>query len=115
MKRVHGGGKPDGEVSNLLCESYQVGDTVTMSLPFGGVVLDDSGRPVVFASAGIGVTPMAGMLSHLVAAWWQRGGSVVAAMVAAGSPLPVHFLHADLDEDSSSCGTRSSRTVGVSG
>ncbi|MEP6560145.1 MAG: globin domain-containing protein [Nakamurella sp.] len=85
VKRVRGGGKPDGEVSNLLCESYQVGDTVTMSLPFGDVVLDDSGRPVVFASAGIGVTPMAGMLSHLV---------------AAGSRLPVQFLHADLDEDS---------------
>ena len=39
-----------------------------MSLPFGDVVLDDSGRPLVFASAGIGITPMAGMLSHLVAA-----------------------------------------------
>ena len=39
-----------------------------MSLPFGDVVLDDSGRPVVFASAGIGITPMAGMLSHLAAA-----------------------------------------------
>ena len=39
-----------------------------MSLPRGDVVLDDSGRPVVFANAGIGITPIAGMLSHLVAA-----------------------------------------------
>ena len=45
-----------------------VGDVLTMSLPYGDVVLDDAGRPVVFASAGIGITPMAGMLSHLVAA-----------------------------------------------
>jgi nitric oxide dioxygenase len=85
VKRIRGGGNPDGEVSNLLCDSFQVGDTVTLSVPFGDVVLDDSGRPAVFASAGIGVTPMAGMLSHLV---------------AAGSHLPVRHLHADLDEGS---------------
>src|SRR3954470_12788127 len=85
VKRVHGAGKPDGEVSNLLCGSVDVGDVLTMSLPFGDVVLDDSGRPLVFASAGIGITPMAGMLSHLV---------------AAGSHLRVHVLHADVDESS---------------
>jgi nitric oxide dioxygenase len=84
VKRVRGGGKPDGEVSTLLCESVQVGDRLTTSAPFGDVVLDDS-RPVVFASAGIGVTPMAGMLSHLA---------------AAGSHLPITFLHADVDEAS---------------
>ena len=55
-----------------------------MSLPFGDVVLDDSG-PVVFASAGVGITPMAGMLSHLT---------------AAGSHLPITLLHADVDEES---------------
>jgi nitric oxide dioxygenase len=85
VKRVRGGGKPDGEVSNLLCDSVGVGDRLTMSLPFGDVVLDDSGRPVVFVSAGIGITPMAGMLSHLT---------------AAGSQLPVTLLHADVDEES---------------
>jgi nitric oxide dioxygenase len=85
VKRVHGGDQPDGEVSNLLCESVDVGDTVTLSLPFGDVVLDDSGRPVVFVSAGIGVAPMAGMLSHLA---------------AAGSRLPITVLHADVDEKS---------------
>jgi nitric oxide dioxygenase len=85
VKRVHGGDKPDGEVSNLLCRDVQVGDRLTMSLPFGDVVLDDSGRPVVFASAGIGITPMAGMLSHLA---------------AAGSGLPITALHADVDESS---------------
>ncbi|TYP88894.1 FAD-binding oxidoreductase [Blastococcus xanthinilyticus] len=85
VKRVHGGGKPDGEVSNHLCDRVQVGDRLTMSVPFGDVVLDDSGRPVVFASAGIGITPMAGMLSHLA---------------AAGSRLPVTLLHADSDEES---------------
>ena len=85
VKRVQGGGKPDGEVSNLLFDGVDVGDRLTMSLPFGDVVLDDSGRPVVFASAGIGVTPMAGMISHLA---------------TAGSHLPITLLHADTDEAS---------------
>ena len=85
VKWVHGAGKPDGEVSSLLFNSVNVGDVVTMSLPYGDVVLLDAGRPVVFASAGIGITPMAGMLSHLV---------------AAGSHLQIMLLHADLDEDS---------------
>ncbi|WIM99369.1 globin domain-containing protein [Actinoplanes oblitus] len=85
VKRVHGGGKPDGEVSNFLHDRVGPGDELTMSLPYGDVVLDDSGRPVVFASAGIGVTPMAGMISHLV---------------TAGSHLPVMLLHADASESS---------------
>jgi nitric oxide dioxygenase len=84
VKRVRGGGKPDGEVSNFLCDHVHVGDRLTLSLPFGDVVLDDS-RPVVFASAGIGITPMAGMLSHLA---------------AARSHLPIMLLHADADESS---------------
>jgi nitric oxide dioxygenase len=85
VKRVTGDGRPDGEVSNRLVDTVQVGDRVTLSLPFGDVVLDDSGRPVVFASAGIGITPMAGMISHLA---------------RAGSSLPITLLHADLDEAS---------------
>jgi nitric oxide dioxygenase len=85
VKRVSGGGKPDGEVSTLLHDSVNVGDVLTMSLPYGDVVLSDAGSPVVFASAGIGITPMAGMLSHLV---------------AAGSHLQIMLLHADRAEDS---------------
>lgn len=85
VKRVTGGGKPDGEVSNLLHDDVQVGDRLTMSLPYGDVILDDSGRPVVFASAGIGVTPMAGMLSHLL---------------KAESGLPIQMLHADASDAS---------------
>ena len=65
VKRVRGGGKPDGEVSNLLCDSVGVGDRLTMSLPFGDVVLDDSAGRWCSPAPGIGITPMAGMLSHL--------------------------------------------------
>ena len=85
VKRVHGGGQPDGEVSTLLHDAVGIGDVLTLSLPYGDVVLDDGGRPVVFVSAGMGIAPMAGMLSHLV---------------AAGSGLPITLLHADVDEAS---------------
>jgi nitric oxide dioxygenase len=85
VKRVHGGGQPDGEVSTLLHDTVGVGDVLTLSLPYGDVVLDDAGRPAVFLSAGTGIAPMAGMLSHLV---------------AAGSSLSITVLHADLDESS---------------
>ena len=83
VKRVIG--EPDGEVSTILHEQVGIGDVLTLSLPYGDVVLDDSGRPVVFASAGIGIAPMAGMISHLV---------------TAGSGLSITLLHADLDEPS---------------
>ena len=85
VKRVHGGDQPDGEVSTLLHDTVGIGDVLTLSLPYGDVVLDDAGRPVVFVSAGMGIAPMAGMLSHLV---------------AAGSGLSITLLHADLDEGS---------------
>ena len=85
VKRVHGGGQPDGEVSTLLCERVRVGDELELSVPFGDVVLDDSGRPVVLVSAGTGIAPMAGVLSHLA---------------AAGSHLPVTLLHAGTAEAS---------------
>ncbi|GAA3377693.1 FAD-binding oxidoreductase [Streptomyces sannanensis] len=86
VKRVRGvGDEPDGEMSTLLHDSVDVGDILTLSLPYGDVVLDDSGRPVVFATAGIGIAPVAGMLSHLA---------------KAGSGLHITLLHADLDEPS---------------
>lgn len=86
VKRVHGAGKPDGQCSTLLHDTVNVGDVLTMSVPFGAVTLDDAaGRPLVFASAGIGITPMAGMLSQLT---------------VAASRLPIVLLHADHDEES---------------
>lgn len=85
VKRVHGGGGPDGEVSTLLHDTVEVGDVLTLSVPFGALALDDyTGSPMVFVSAGIGITPMAGMLSHLA---------------RAGSRLPVVLMHADHKEN----------------
>ena len=85
VKRVHGLATPDGEMSTLLHDDVQVGDEVVLSAPFGDVVLEYTDRPLVLASAGIGITPMAGMLSHLV---------------KSGSRRQVMLLHADDSEES---------------
>ncbi|MCC2280116.1 globin domain-containing protein [Streptomyces sp. ET3-23] len=80
VKRVHGGDAPEGEVSNLLHRTVREGDELTLSAPFGDVVLDDGDAPLMLVSAGIGCTPMVGMLARLA---------------ATGSTRPVHVLHAD--------------------
>ncbi|MFH8590413.1 globin domain-containing protein [Streptomyces rimosus] len=69
VKRVTGdaAGSPAGEVSNYLHDHVQGGEVLRVSAPFGDVVLDEGDRPLLFASAGIGCTPMIGMLSRLAA------------------------------------------------
>ena len=85
VKRVRAEGAPDGEMSNFLHDHVGVGDELTLSAPFGDVVLEYTDRPLVLASAGIGITPMAGMLSHLV---------------KTGSQRRIQFLHANDSWDS---------------
>ncbi|MFJ7342092.1 globin domain-containing protein [Streptomyces sp. NPDC101110] len=84
VKRVAGAaGAPDGEVSNLLHDGVHEGDELALSAPFGDVFLDepaDATAPVVLVSAGIGGTPMTGILARLA---------------ALGSTRPVLVLHAD--------------------
>src|SRR5690606_10435463 len=68
IKRVRGTEHtPEGEMSALLYATAKAGDTLTVSAPFGDVVLTDSDRPLVFATAGIGCTPIVGMLNYLAA------------------------------------------------
>ncbi|WP_406841723.1 globin domain-containing protein (plasmid) [Streptomyces sp. AHU1] len=66
VKRVHGATTPDGEVSNHLHAGVREGEVLQLSEPRGDLVLDHAdGRPVLLASAGIGVTPMIAMLARL--------------------------------------------------
>jgi nitric oxide dioxygenase len=59
---------PAGEVSNHLHEHVEVGRVLRLSPPFGDVHLDEAAEgPVLLVSAGIGCTPMIGMLDHLAA------------------------------------------------
>ncbi|MGP4088992.1 globin domain-containing protein [Streptomyces sp. KR55] len=71
---------PEGEVSNHLHRTVRTGAELTLSAPFGDVVLDTADTPLLLVSAGIGCTPMVGMLEHLA---------------ATGSGRPVRVLHAD--------------------
>ncbi|MEV7392501.1 globin domain-containing protein [Streptomyces sp. NPDC091215] len=82
VKRV--AGTPEGEVSNLLHRKVRPGHQLTLSAPFGDVVLDEAGTPLVLVSAGIGCTPMVGMLARLA---------------ATGATRPVLVLHADASPD----------------
>ncbi|MDF6044811.1 globin domain-containing protein [Streptomyces sp. JH14] len=67
VKRVHGGGAPDGEVSAQLHARTRAGDRLRVSAPYGDLVLDAADAPLLLASAGIGCTPMLSMLEHLAA------------------------------------------------
>ncbi|MEV6290758.1 globin domain-containing protein [Streptomyces sp. NPDC051896] len=82
---------PEGEVSTQLHRTVQVGDELTLSAPFGDVVLDDADTPLLLVSAGIGCTPMVGMLEHLAATGSTRS---VLALHADRTPAE-HALRAD--------------------
>ena len=56
---------PEGEVSNFLHRNVFEGDTLQVSPPFGDLVLSEGDEPLVLISAGIGCTPIIGMLHHL--------------------------------------------------
>ena len=77
---------PAGEVSNFLYENVFEGDDLRVTLPFGDVVLPPAGdAPLLLASAGIGCTPVIGMLNHLADTEDRRTISVLHADRSAAS------------------------------
>ncbi|QGZ52170.1 hemin transporter [Streptomyces sp. QHH-9511] len=80
VKRLREAAGPDGEVSSWLHAHARPGDELTVSAPFGDLVLPEGGGPLLLASAGIGNTPMLSMLDHLL---------------STGSARPVVAVHAD--------------------
>ncbi|MGC4934279.1 FAD-binding oxidoreductase [Gordonia sp. DT30] len=69
-----------GEVSAHLHESTFEGDTLHVSAPFGDLLLPEGDSPLLLASAGIGCTPVIGLLT---------------ALAESGTDRPVTVLHAD--------------------
>ncbi|MGV9714065.1 globin domain-containing protein [Gordonia sp. NPDC003424] len=69
-----------GEVSAHLHEHVFEGDLLHVSTPFGDLTLPDDESPIVLASAGIGCTPVIGLLT---------------AMTQERDERPVTVLHAD--------------------
>lgn len=81
IKRVGSvAGSPVGQVSNVIHDTVFEDDVLALSRPFGDVTLADEQVPVLLVSAGIGCTPMIGMLRHLV---------------DTGDHRPVWVVHAD--------------------
>ncbi|AFM15952.1 hemoglobin-like flavoprotein [Mycolicibacterium chubuense NBB4] len=73
-------GQPAGEVSSWIAANVCVGDILDVTVPFGDLPAPVAGQPLVLISAGIGVTPMVGILEYLDS---QAPGT------------PVQVLHAD--------------------
>lgn len=59
--------KPAGEVSDWIRDNLRVGDLLDVTLPFGDLPAPQPGAPLVLISAGIGITPMIGILESLSA------------------------------------------------
>lgn len=72
-------GSPVGQVSNFIHDNIFEGDVLTLSRPFGDLTLAPEQVPVLLVSAGIGCTPMIGMLRHLVDTGDERPVCVVHA------------------------------------
>ncbi|WP_338674950.1 globin domain-containing protein [Streptomyces sp. SCSIO 30461] len=79
VKRVVDGSTPDGEVSSWLHAHARPGDSLTVSDPFGDLVLPPGDGPLLLASAGIGCTPMLSMLGRLAGTRSARPVTVVHA------------------------------------
>jgi ferredoxin-NADP reductase/MOSC domain-containing protein YiiM len=68
--------EPRGRVSSYLHDHLHRGDRIDVAAPRGDFVLDEGAGPVLLVSAGIGVTPVLGMLHELAAkastraTWW---------------------------------------------
>ncbi|MEG0921249.1 MAG: NO-inducible flavohemoprotein [Comamonas sp.] len=57
-----------GKVSNYLHDQVQVGDTLQLFPPAGHFTLQDSNKPLVLISGGVGITPTLPMLATALAA-----------------------------------------------
>lgn len=76
---------PAGEVSNYMHDNVFEGDVLSVTTPFGDLTLQPDNSPILLASAGIGCTPMIGMLRHLAETSDSR---------------PISVLHADRSPNS---------------
>jgi ferredoxin-NADP reductase/MOSC domain-containing protein YiiM/ferredoxin len=71
--------EPHGVASGYLNSGLAPGTTLDVAAPRGDFVLDDGSGPVLLVSAGIGVTPVLGILHQLAASaskreiWWLYG------------------------------------------
>ena len=85
-----------GKVSNYLHDAVSIGDEVKLYAPAGDFFFVDRQTPTVLISAGVGITPMQGMLETLADNNHNQ---------------PVHFLHACEGSEQHSFSQRTSELV----
>jgi len=78
VKREVGSQHPDGMISNRLHAHVEEGDMVELSAPAGTFILDNTDKPKVFISGGVGQTPLMAMLEKLT---------------GAGADTPITWVH----------------------
>lgn len=94
--------EPNGAASDYLTAQVRPGQVLEVAAPRGNFVLEDTSAPILFISAGIGVTPVLSMLHALAAAgsdrdiWWLHGarGQNEHAMAGEVGTLLASFPHA---------------------
>src|SRR5690606_41787650 len=69
------------------------GATLRVSLPLGDVTLDEAGNPILLISAGIGNTPLIGMLGHLA----ETGSTRQVVVVHGDRSQRTHALRSELE------------------
>lgn len=72
--------EPGGVVSNHLHDNVQIGDKLTLYPPSGDFKLVESTKPIVFVTAGVGITPAIAMLEEVL-----RNEKF--------ANRPIHFIH----------------------
>lgn len=71
--------KSAGEVSTHIHENLFEGDMLHVSMPFGDLILPEDDSPLLLASAGIGCTPVIGLLTALSESGTHRQVTVLHA------------------------------------
>lgn len=85
---------PNGKVSNYLHESIQEGDELEITAPAGDFVLNQqSDKPVVLLSGGVGLTPMLSMLKTVS----EKQPNRAVTFVHAAQNSNVHAMHDEIN------------------
>lgn len=83
----------NGEFSPVIHHDLELGDVLELSNPYGDLVIDEDGAPLVIATAGIGCTPSAAALQTLAARGSNRKVTVLHADQEVGAwPLREQML-----------------------
>ena len=103
--------EPGGVVSNYLHDQFSVGDSLMVGAPCGEFVLNDSNKPLVLVTGGVGITPAISMLDsavdsgrHILFVHSAINGRVhafrqhVEALAKERSNLDVRFVYAEPEE-----------------